>query len=149
MKRVRRKQEEEAADEAKMVSTNQLMQKDVVDYLAKKGQKLNKSFLQKPSYKVLVRPDSSRAHHAIDVTRRAASTPHEGPERRGPRPTTHGAVPLSYTQKLHSSFAAREPRKDTPGTARRGLPMPDYPWATPERSGMGYLEPPKTGECLL
>jgi len=39
----------------------------------------------------------------------------------------------------------REPKVATPMTARRGLPLPDYPWATPERQGPGFTDPPKTG----
>merc|ERR1711959_337099 len=41
-----------------------------------------------------------------------------------------------------NDLALRQPRRATPQTSRRGLPMPDYPWATPARTGMGCVEPP-------
>ena len=137
--------DEDAADNAKMISTNQLQQKDILDHLHRQGRKLNTSFLQKDPYKVVVKPESASLKYIQDIAGGRRSAPPEGWEQKGPRPTTHGAVKLSYTQKLHQSFKEREPKPITPGTARRGLPLPDYPWATPERTGMGYLEPPKTG----
>lgn len=129
----------EEADEA-LVTTSQQMNKEVERVTQARG-RLVLHNMHKTPYKKAVRPDTTEESRFVALaTGRAASTPLGTSGDGGARGPGQSKAKLKA-----AALARREPRIPTPLTARRGLPLPDYPWATPERQGPGFTDPPKTG----
>jgi len=134
---------EAEAESMNIATTAQEMSHTIEAKIRKKGRDIVRhANLHTVPYKQAVRPDTQEERHALAVaTGRAASVPLEQEAtKRFPR-----AMAITKAHSRANDLADRQPERATPLTHRRGLPLPEYPWATPTRQGMGYIEPPKSG----
>lgn len=143
-RRGQRRRLEEEADMMGGETTTMRMHSDVANALQRQGRAMNSSNLQNVPYKQAVRPESGQDDKFVALAMgRSQSVPVEM-QQRFPRKVGNWEG-KTKARKKELEQLNREPKLATPGTARRGLPLPDYPWATPERTGVGFLDPPATG----